>query len=434
MPTYYPLQTTVQLCASSLADSTTSLPERQKGRYATAATEKAESVVKNGRVLKETPIALGDDDARLHFIGPNGEMPFYLLHAAKDVASSPGEETVVERALGKLRLLELQESRPSKPIVPSFSTMSTLTSLDSDVDFSELETVKEDAIQEPIPKVASAPTISPTEFALEIEKRRAAPIERHGLPAHKPQTPAATPGVSFVPTNQHSLRHNSAAQDTDTSLIPQALGLSLTFSDQTFSRSFGKPNALQDVKTDVYVNGELTASTTAPARGVGEFKSKAAEESKVPLFSGKRVHRMAERAMVLVPPHQHADGSMRMTNRSKASLAGSEERWNQVNAAILEEANKLGFDADGKRSPVGAYLASVAALPMPLAVENLQKPGGPKFGVVDVVISVGSGWKLGPTSPYIMEPTRMMNDEFVSKAAKRSEIGDTLPIAVDSAL
>lgn len=433
MPTYNPLQTKVQLRIASLADTTTPVPERQKGKYATSVTENAENILKAGRVLKETPIALGDDDSKLHYIGGT---PFYLMHASEEVAKSPGEESLVERAMRRgYELLKLEQSRPSKPVIPSFGSISTLSSLDPDVDFSEFEPPKGGPVQATSPPVSAVPSITPGQFELEIEKRRAAPIEGHGLPGHVPDTSAASHSHSAPPTNQHSLRHASGGQEVDPSLIPQALGLSVTFSDETFLRTFEKPFGVQDVKTDVYVNGELTGSTTAPARRAADAKSKAAEESRRPLFSGKRVHRMAERAMVLVPPEQNADGSLRLRNRSKASLAGPQERWNQINAALLEEANMMGLDNRGERPPVGAYLASVAALPMPSTLGNFQKAGGPKFGVIDVVVSVGSGWKLGPTSPYIMEPTRSVNDEFrVLKPENDPATDVQLPTTDDSVL
>ncbi|QDS71232.1 hypothetical protein FKW77_010451 [Venturia effusa] len=418
MPTYYPLQTKVQLRTASLADSTTPVPERQKGKHATSVTEKAENVLKTGRILKETPIAIGDDDSRLHYIGPEST-PFYLMHASEEVPKPPDEETLLERAMRRgLELLELEKSGSKKLVVPSFGSLSTLSSLDH-VDFSEFEPTKDSSVRDASSKISTIPSIASDQFALEIEKRRATPIKGHGLPGSAADTSAIVLDDSAPSTDQTLLRFSSAAQIADSSLIPQALGLSLTFSDQTFAQTIKKPYGLHDIKTDVFVNGELAGSTTAPARKAADARNKAAEESREPLFSGRRVHRMAERAMVLVPPEQNADGSLRVRNRSKASLAGPEERWNQVNASIMEEANKMGFNKRGERPPVGAYLASVAALPMPLAVENFQKAGGPKFGVIDVVISVGSGWKLGPTSPYIMEPTRSVNDQF---KASRSEI------------
>ncbi|KAE9974003.1 hypothetical protein EG328_004062 [Venturia inaequalis] len=435
MPTYNPLQTKVQLRIASLADTTTPAPERQKGKYATSVTENAEDILKAGRILKETPIALGDDDSKLHYLGAEGT-PFYLMHASEEVDKPPGEETVMERAMRRgYELLKLEKSRPSKPVIPSFGSISTLSSLDPDLDFSEFDLTKGDSVRASSPKVSAVPSITPDQFALEIEKRRAAPIEGHGLPGQVPDMFAASQDHSATPKNQHSLRDGSGAQGTNPSLIPQALGLSLTFNDETFLRAFKKPYGPQDIKTDVYINGEHSGSTTAPARRAADAKNKAAEDSREPLFSGKRVHRMAERAMVLVPPEQNADGSLRLRNRSKASLAGPEERWNQINAALLEEANAMGFNKRGERPPVGAYLASVVALPMPSAVESFQKAGGPKFGVIDVIISVGSGWKLGPSSPYIMEPTRSVDDQFkVPKHENDSAMDVRLPMIKDNAL
>lgn len=211
MPTYNPLQTKVQLRTASLAATTTPVPARQKGKHATALTEKAEDILKAGRVLKETSIALGDDDSRLHYIGSEGT-PFYLMHASEEVPKSPGEETLVDRAIRRgYELMKLEESRPSKPVIPSFGSTSTLSSLDPDVDFSELEPVKDDTAQESSPKVSAAPSITTGQFALEIEKRRAAPIDGHALLGHVVHTPAATPDNSIPPSNQHSIRFLSTA-------------------------------------------------------------------------------------------------------------------------------------------------------------------------------------------------------------------------------
>jgi hypothetical protein len=430
MPTYYPLQTKVQLHTSTLAETTTSAPERRKGPYATYKTDKAAMKIQNGRVLKETPIAIDDDESRLHFIGPNSEVPFFLMHAGEDNSKPPGEETVVERALRKLKL---NENRPRKPLVPSFSTMSTLTSLDPDEVFSEPEHDEEDVAGDSTPRASRAPSMTPSQFALELEKRRSSPVKGHRLPAGISSLPAALPDASTVPTNQHSLRHGPAIQAQDPTLTPQALGLSFSFSDKSFLRSFDKQDTLQDVKIDVYVNGDFTESTTVPARQVVENKSKVTRGAISQIITGKRIHHMVERAWVLVPPHQNADGSMRPRNRSRASLAGPEERWNQVNAAILDEADKLGFNNRGERSPVGAYLASLAALPMPAAVEEFQKAGGPKFGVIDIAISVGIGRKFGPTASYLMEPTRMTDKEFVPRPADDPGVGSDVPAADTSA-
>jgi hypothetical protein len=412
MPTYYPLHTKVHLHASSLVDSTTPAPERQKGRSATLKTEEAVKAMLNGRVLKETPITFGEDNARLHFIGPDG-VPFYLMHAGEESRKPPGEETVIKRALQRLKLYQ---ERSGKPASRSISTTSTLTSLDPDEALSDPQEDQVDLVVDPNASAPDAPPMTPNQQAQEIEEHRLSPIQDHELPNNSWSTSAALPNASAVPTNQHSLWHGAGTQEQDRLLTPRALALSLSLSDQAFLRKFDKQKTLQDVKIDTYVNGDLIESTCVPARGVGDNKSKVAQESMLPVFSGKRVHRMAERALILVPPHQNASGSMRSHNHSKVSLAGLEERWEQVNAAILDDANKRGFNDRGERPPVGAYLASLAALPMPAAIQDFQKTGGgPKFGVIDVVLSVGTGWKFGPTSSYLMQPTRMMDSDFAPR-------------------
>jgi len=90
----------------------------------------------------------------------------------------------------------------------------------------------------------------------------------------------------------------------------------------------------------------------------------------------------------------------------------TEERWKQVAEALAAEADQRGFNKYGDRSPSGAYLASLAEMEMPGKVDKMQKRGGPKLGVVDVVITYGKGMKFGPETDYLMKPARFTDSQF----------------------
>lgn len=421
MPTYYPLQTTVQLLASSLADTTTSVPERRKGPSTTRATERAASIIKRGHVLKESSMPCCDDHSRLRFLGSTVQVPFFLVYAGQELFKAPCEPTVADRAQALLQRLQLTESatRHRRPFQTSLSSISTLTSVDADGLPSETEKQHfGDAVAIPESGFFKSHFATPSQFASNVHRNRSSPSKIHNPPVENLDVLAEQ---SATPTNEQSVYQGAGATaDQGPVLTSQALGLCVSLSEKSFVRSFDK-DVMQDVKIDVYMNGEFAECITVSARHAGQNKSKDAQARMFQLISGKRVHRLVERAWVVVPPHQNPDGSMRERNRSKAGLAGPQERWDQINASILEEADKLGFDHRSERTPLGAFLASLAELQMPEAVHGLQKAGGPKFGAIDVVVSVGTGEKLGPEKPYITRPTRPLDKDFEPRHKQNAE-------------
>lgn len=159
---------------------------------------------------------------------------------------------------------------------------------------------------------------------------------------------------------------------------------------------------INDVKIDVYFNGALCDSRYVPRRYSGEAYTMTEH---IVRFGGRRIGRLIEKPWVLVPSGQNPDGGLREYRRGKVAYAGTQQRWNDVSDALLAEADKFGRDERGERPVIGEYLESLAELSMPKEVEDMQKAGGPKFGVVDVVVMWGKGSKDGPDAPYIVEPT-----------------------------
>lgn len=165
---------------------------------------------------------------------------------------------------------------------------------------------------------------------------------------------------------------------------------------------------MNDVKIDVYFNGALCGSNYIPRRYFGESY---AMTEHVVRFTGRRIGRLIEKPWVIIPSGQNPDGGLREYRRGKVAYAGAQQRWNDISGALIAEADKIGQDERGERPVTGEYLESLAQLSMPKEVEDMQKPGSPKFGVLDVVIIWGKGSKNGPDTPYIVEPTPIRSEK-----------------------
>ena len=103
-------------------------------------------------------------------------------------------------------------------------------------------------------------------------------------------------------------------------------------------------------------------------------------------FTGRRIGRLIEKPWVLVPSGQNPDGSLRAYRRGKVAYPGAEQRWSDVSDALMVEADEMGRDAWGERPVIGEYLESLAQLSMPREVEDMQKAGSLKFGILDAVV------------------------------------------------
>ena len=188
-------------------------------------------------------------------------------------------------------------------------------------------------------------------------------------------------------------------------LVPHALCLTVFLSPSSFvrttDRATGKKEMI-DVKIDVYFNGSLCGSHYVPKRYSGDAY---ATTEHIVRFTGRRLGRLIEKPWIIVPSGQNPDGGLRESRRGKVAYAGAQQRWKDISDSLLAEADNIGRDGSGNRPVIGEYLESLAELPMPTEVEDMQKAGGPKFGVLDAVVTWGTGNKDGPDAPYITEPT-----------------------------
>ncbi|KAF2112093.1 hypothetical protein BDV96DRAFT_602548 [Lophiotrema nucula] len=192
-------------------------------------------------------------------------------------------------------------------------------------------------------------------------------------------------------------------------LKPKALSVHVLLSDLTYlPSSTGHP---QSLKIEVFFNGMLVQSVFILPSDV-----KNGVKSNYQCFAGTRVALLAERPWIIVPPGQKADGHSRISN----TTASAEDRWMEISAALFDAAEGRGIDEHGKAPPSATYLEELATMTMPEAVNHMQKLGGRNFGIIDVVITAGSGRKAdGKThAQYLHEPLRLIDEEFKVRKVK----------------
>lgn len=181
-----------------------------------------------------------------------------------------------------------------------------------------------------------------------------------------------------------------------------------------------------DIKIDVYFNGQFFDSKIM---GVGQLHCAGPRGIKVRMhrFTGQKLSRFIEKPWVFVPPCQQPDGSLRASSPKNASIlenlgedAGANGRWTAIADGLLKEANKAGRDMHGERPITGEYLESLASLPAPPELKDVQKAGDTNFGVIDVVVIWGKGQKDAAGSKYLTEPTRLRLNGYTAE----SDVGE----------
>jgi hypothetical protein len=206
-------------------------------------------------------------------------------------------------------------------------------------------------------------------------------------------------GVPFLPVQAgHRFAHDSLSQSSDPDGNHQeALALHVKLSENSFDASKGKSH----LKTEVLFNGQLSACSTIHAARNGD-------PSLHQIFAGYRVDYLAERPWVLLPPTTTAD---RGTRTSRVAMLSS-ARWDELCAAILTEAEDRGTNQHGDQPPSARFLRALASTRPPPCIVNLQKPGGKTFGVVDVIITAGDGWKPYDVRSYLTRPTKLSDPSY----------------------
>ena len=352
-------------------------------------------------------------------------MPFYMLQAGKDHFNMNGLSSLSRRSANMIVPQPARDRRSSSLSTDSSSGLTTLEAV-SEVGYEdEISLVSHESINHDTNSPSTIPAQGFATLAVHhplhfdegpTMATRTSVVIHDRVECQKtyPQLPprVQTTALPRRPVFQHSMK-------------PHALCLTVSLSRSSFLRmhtsSSKRPTTL-DVKMDVFFNGELCASTYVPER----YRSEANNLSELTQrFSGRRIARLQERPWLIVPPGQSADGSLREHKRSKGAYAGANQRWMAISEALRAEAAKGGKNKHDELSVLGQYLESLSKLEMPTEVESLQKAGGPKFGVIDVVLTTGKGQKDFSNSPYIAEPTRMRLSEYKADNRRGMEVDQT---------
>ncbi|KAI9660747.1 MAG: hypothetical protein M1831_003439 [Alyxoria varia] len=143
----------------------------------------------------------------------------------------------------------------------------------------------------------------------------------------------------------------------------------------------------QDLMIDVFYNG-VHAGTKVHARHLAT--------NEYFVFSGTKISHLIEKAWTFNPGQEEIISSVEKTPREIAI-----QRFRAIAESLKEEARSYGGKNDGEVPPLADYLFSLAAIPLPEKIADLQQLGQPRFGVVDIVLTLGNADKLPQSAPYL---------------------------------
>ncbi|MCJ1374028.1 hypothetical protein MMC20_005258 [Loxospora ochrophaea] len=360
------------------------------------------------RSLSETPICYEDSYGHMEFLGEHKTIPFFMVKVRPDL-SRFAIDVQHRKTPTTIDIPEGSQSRGSSPwLAESDSILGNPISASAD------DTDTEDEVDLVTTRNGSE--------GREIQTTSLFPahgIEAGAQSSSLPMKPRSkvppVPAESFtkgtprlLASKQVPSTSRSSVQNPDhflqQSFRPQALCLTISLSKCSFLPSFdkeSKKHTILDVKIDVFFNGELCASTYIPER------YRLHDEEIVHQFTGRRIARLVEKPWSIFPPDRAVDGTLTENKKGNEVGEGAGQRWRALSKIFLEEAEKGGRNKYGELSVLGSYLGSLAGLRMPRELENMQRVGGLKYGVLDVVMTAGIGQKDPPSTPYIDEPTRM---------------------------
>ncbi|KAL8922696.1 MAG: hypothetical protein Q9208_005009 [Pyrenodesmia sp. 3 TL-2023] len=364
MPTFYARGVNVRLSVANIARSTTSAPLntlcQASSDNADRASKQLEHDAENGGTLAESPLWLDKDDCRLRFLGEQQHMPFLMVYASSKYPFSTIASTRTAKTKQNPLPLRLNaggsivDTNGSPLTSVSSSPLSPVPTIDdsNDIDLSTTEP----------PQAADTGTS----------------ISR---PVHEPPQPrpAHTEGLTFCTEAPR----------------PQALCLRVLPSAMSFLRTRDAGDlreVVNDIKIDVYLNGDLCASAYVPERA---FHGKGYARN---TFSGMRNHRLTEVPWILEPPGSNVTETP-IEPAHAAQQANS--RWAEISNGLISAAESNGRNNQNQLSMVGEYLQSLAAIPMPVELPGKLKGSPKRFAVIDVVVTTGKGSKDGPSGTYL---------------------------------
>lgn len=418
MPSFLCRSTTIKLSIADLEKSTTTTLITQAGQAQTAHLQTIANEFKKGlneKPLKETPIYTEEEwPSQLRFLGSHQDMPFLLVKASTGLTTDSSYNRA-SSSPSSMSVPELTEDNTSFGTTELASTLTSFVTV-NDIGLEDeisLVTPTIDTSDDAVTR--SSPT--PTVYVSCDGSMNSVGTDKvnNGAPVLDP-TKVHDHQIKAVEALRSSLLRNRRPHAQQESK-PQALCLTVQLSKRSFL-----PNPYRgvkkipvfDVKIDIYFNGELCASAYVPERhrsesGIAELTQR---------FGGRRIDRLLERPWTIVPSGQNADGSLREHKSSQGGYVGAQQRWSAISELLKAEAEKGGRNKWGDLSVLGDYLQNLSKLEMPKEVEELQKPGGANYGIIDVVLTTGCGKKDDPDVGYLSKPTRIRTSDLRASIPK----------------
>ncbi|MCJ1409030.1 hypothetical protein MMC19_003107 [Ptychographa xylographoides] len=411
--------TTITLSLADLDESTTEVPVNVPGKEQVIHLNTITNAFKRGSEkypLKEAPLytcGSGQWPSRLRFLGKHQDMPFLMVQTGNDLFKSiSAKRTGSVSSMSSVS--DLTEGETSSP--QTSSNFSSFTSAGGAILENEISLVPY------TPKYAETNTVSKTissnQDSSVIEMASLSVDTAHNGRSQSPplhsQSSYREPERNKLECPSFDLSHTSRSQQT---LNPKALCLTVQLSRKSFlSNPYpqAKKLATLDVKIDIFFNGELCASAYVPER----FRGDATVSELTQRFGGRRIERLLECPWIFVPTKQNPHSSLGDQRQNEEAYADAHQRWTAISETLKVEAEKCGSCQQGEPSILGDYLDSLSKLPMPQDVGVLQKPGGLKFGVIDVVLTAGHGKKDEPDAGYLAEPASIRVSSLRSSKLK----------------
>ncbi|PNS21605.1 Tuberous sclerosis 1 [Sphaceloma murrayae] len=200
-----------------------------------------------------------------------------------------------------------------------------------------------------------------------------------------------------------ALREDSGSDLSKTSST-RAVVLTVDISKWCEVRRLNRDSA---VKIEVFYNGDFAGSRFVP----GGRKAEGTSQDAVQRFSGRRIERTSERPWTVMSTTTSEGSDSCITDDAQ------QQRWSAVAMALRIEAAHRGVNRWGEPSPVSQFLLDIADVPYPTFKHKTPESSTVPLGVIDVVVSLGSGKKHDTTAGYCDRPTRMEDKDYKTRNA-----------------
>lgn len=196
--------------------------------------------------------------------------------------------------------------------------------------------------------------------------------------------------------------------------LPTAIILTVDITEH-----YARLKRAEGIKIEVFYNGEFAGCRFIPgARGGVSGTS----QDLIQRFSGRRIDRTNERPWVFAP----SPGAAHSDQQDENGI--HQLQWQRVAVALRDEAGQRGIDKWDEPSPVSQYLLDIANEQY---CQPSSRPGSLHFvapmGIIDVVVSLGSGRKYATTAGYCEEPSRMVDERFEVRTPVESDATSGAP-------